>query len=176
MKGLATFYPTLTADERARLFIAAAARRDYAELDRLNDTCPRGHYIAGDPDYARRKIGLMVTALAWSGRTQQAECGVIAALAMLLVAEDCGSDTAAIEEALAVQFRKHAAQEEAWRRFCADIGIDPEAIRQAYGIERNPLWAVVIQVAADFDIAAPDEAAIENHLEGLRGTWRSHVG
>jgi hypothetical protein len=37
----ATYYPTLTADERFQLFVAALARDDDQELDRLEDTCPR---------------------------------------------------------------------------------------------------------------------------------------
>jgi hypothetical protein len=60
MNSLTKLYDKLSADERARLFVAAAARRDVQELDRLNDTCPRKSYTMEDRDYSRRKINLWI--------------------------------------------------------------------------------------------------------------------
>jgi hypothetical protein len=92
MNSLIKLYEKLSADERARLFIAAAARRDVQELDRLNDTCPRKSYIMEDRDYSRRKINLWILTLAHRGDMSRLEFLAMASLTVLTATARLGKD------------------------------------------------------------------------------------
>ncbi len=45
MIDLTKHYATLTADERLKLHVEAAARGDWQEAERLGETCPRYQYV-----------------------------------------------------------------------------------------------------------------------------------
>ena len=54
MKTRSSQYAQFTPEERLRLTIAANARGDHAEVERLMRSCPQMPWVAPDPEYCRR--------------------------------------------------------------------------------------------------------------------------
>ena len=54
---LGEFYDRFDPDERFRLVLEAAARKDEEDIERLRDTCPRAEYTANDIAYSDRISG-----------------------------------------------------------------------------------------------------------------------
>lgn len=65
-KDLSKFYDRLTGDERFKLTLAAIAREDEGELERLNRTCPRKTYDVADLECKDRFQGSQYIALAFA--------------------------------------------------------------------------------------------------------------
>jgi hypothetical protein len=130
MSGLAKLYPSLTANERFRLWVEAMKRKDEQELDRLEATCPRRRYDAQDYEYTRKKTHFMVLALATALRNQSLDLlsciGLVALLALDADAElEREEDAAKLLQTL-LQMRQ--ARRDGWLRFCDRIGADADAM------------------------------------------------
>jgi hypothetical protein len=52
--GMAKYYAVLTAPERFTLLVEAMARRDEAEMERLENSCPQFTYRAEDAEFRDR--------------------------------------------------------------------------------------------------------------------------
>ena len=61
MKTLSSQYAQFTPEERFRLTIAADARGDLAEVERLMRSCPKMPWVVPDPEYWRRIIWMRTT-------------------------------------------------------------------------------------------------------------------
>jgi hypothetical protein len=61
MKTLSSQYAQFTPEERFRLTIAADARGDLAEVERLMRSCPQMPSVVPDPDFRGRIIWMRVT-------------------------------------------------------------------------------------------------------------------
>ena len=59
------------------------------------------------------------------------------------------------QEMLKSTYAAHRAQEEAWKRFCGDIGAEPDRLLRAYYIEPNPLSRIAVLVVERLELVAP---------------------
>jgi hypothetical protein len=179
MKDLARLYDTFTPIERMRLFIEAAARRDIAELDRLNNTCPRLTYRTEDWKYSRLKIVLYDLALAQSGDRSKFE--LLACFALTIIVATEGDNDTEQENAEAVSMFTDAvtayrAKSEAWERFCRQIGIKRETAETAFGLGQSPVIQVIESVAESLDLAPGfDEQKVVQELASLEALWDKHA-
>jgi hypothetical protein len=135
-KALAKMYDRLTPWERVPLLIAADARDDAAELDRLQRAAPRR--VCEAPDHAD-----LMDALHWLAATQvMSQLDLALAYGRVSALSDehfwsheggeddpLGSRLETLERLLAYQFVVNA---DAWRRFCGDLAIDPDALLAGY--------------------------------------------
>lgn len=132
MKDIAKQYPMLTADERFRLFVAAMGRKDEREVDRLEATCPRKHYIADDYEYARKKMRFTVFALLSALELLRTDLLVSLALVAMLAADDDGGGPNATSEKAIDVFKQlmqlRRGKRDGWLQFCSQIGVDPDAM------------------------------------------------
>jgi len=130
--GLARLYDRLTPQERLPLLVAAGARGDVAERDRLLRSAPTVGFRI--PDYYGWVEGLhmaaeqyLLTQLSTAGTYWQA---------LMLLAEERGRPAGVqqrrqearlgrIVKMLAYAFVAHA---DGWQQFCAELRIDPDAV------------------------------------------------
>jgi hypothetical protein len=123
---LAKLYDRLTPRERLPLLIAAAARGDDTEAQRLADAAPRACY--GLPDYHGLSDGLhtvllyqVAELLHWSVLYWRA-MGLVDALPPRGREEDVASRAYELGRWCAYQFVVNL---DGWGRFCGELGIDP---------------------------------------------------
>jgi hypothetical protein len=177
MNSLTRHYHTFTADERARLFAAALARGDEQELERLDETCPHRCYEGDDIEYTSHKFRLWIMALMHAQQLEQKKSVFFGAISLLAAHErgETEEDYKRMQfykEMLKSVYSDHQAQEEAWKRFCADIGAEPDGLLRAYCIEPNPLWRIAVLVAERMKPIAPfDSELVEANLESFRERW-----
>jgi hypothetical protein len=58
------------------------------------------------------------------------------------------------------------------KRFCADIGAEPDGLLYACCIQPNPLWRIAVLVAQKMKlVAALDNELVEANLESFREMW-----
>jgi hypothetical protein len=179
MKDLARLYDTFTPIERVRLFIEAAARRDIAELDRLNNTCPRHTYRTEDWEYSRHKIVLYDLALAHLVDRGRFELLACFALTVIMATEVDGKTAEQNLEAVSMftdALTAYRAKIEAWQRFCQKIAIKPETAEQAFGLRESPVMQVMESVAESFDLAPEfDEKKVAEEVASLDTLWNTHT-
>jgi hypothetical protein len=178
VRELTRHYDTLTANERFRLFIEAARRKDIQELDRLNDTCPRKKYICEDWDYTHRKVRFFDLALLHANEVANIDCIAFATLALLLPHEDdleAEETISKLKEALVKLTVKRLSMTEGWNCFCRDLGLSPDRIAFPYLASGERDWlmdiidhtlATVIDMALD-----PDESQVRAHQAQWRECW-----
>lgn len=177
MKDLTRQYWTFTPDERFRLFVEAATRRDLQEMDRLNDSCPRKTYLAEDAEYTARKLKFFNLYLFHSIAVARTDAPALAALLMLVAFEDHEERTAildTVEEAMIKLTVRRLSMNEAWRQFCEEIGLHSDDV-DIYGSERDWLMAMVENTIAYATLAeiGPDEAQVKTWLEAWQDSWRA---
>jgi hypothetical protein len=134
--GLAKYYDTLTPWERVPLLIAALAHGDDTEFSRLKTSAPRllfevsdhADLITGLQHLASRHMmrQLDLTATYWRLTAWNAED--------LWLRRGKGNDPEAeklwsLARQLLHRFLVYA---DAWQRFCAELGIDPQALSRDY--------------------------------------------
>jgi hypothetical protein len=126
-QGLARLYDRLTVWERIPLLIAAHARGDDAEYRRLFDASPRRTWHLSE--HLLDEQALHVSAFIYIGEQLEAAACYFFDLLKSLVPDDrCPEDWLIDAEACAYFF---AANAEAWRRFCSDLGIASESLTAA---------------------------------------------
>src|ERR1700687_3023633 len=76
MKTLSSQYAQFTPEERLRLTIAADARGDHAEVERLMRSCPQMPWVVPDPEYCRGMLVMRGTVNEGTMRRASASCGV----------------------------------------------------------------------------------------------------
>lgn len=121
-KGLARMYDTLGMWERLPLRLAAQARGDETEAHRLLGPV-RAMYLR-EPMWT--ELALRVMALIYLTEQLDAAAGFL--FARWMAGGEEADDWAFTAAAYAYFFTANAA---AWRRFCADLGVDPEALARS---------------------------------------------
>jgi hypothetical protein len=179
MKDLAKTYPLLSAEERFRLFVQAAARQDHQELDRLNNSCPQYTYRCEDYEYTMRKTQFMFIALYFSQELRRLELNANMGL-LLAVALECAEDpnpedpetVAKVDRALEKvneAMRIRGAKLEGWRQFCQKIGIPentpPELIADEEQASMNK------RLEASVGNVAPEPSVAEKTFSLLCEAW-----
>ena len=172
MKLSDTLYEKFTPRERLALFYEAMARKDYAEADRLADTCERKSYTMQDAAYLQNLQYIHLSCLHALLSISEAESRAAAAAAMMLLAKDKDAEkrredlhryAAAIREILGIW--------EAWREFCATAGVDPEAVMRT-------CWGNVPRILGEHPLSdllkpfKPDPEAKAGMLDLFMGRWR----
>jgi hypothetical protein len=171
MKNLDKLYEKLTAEERFKAFIEAAARRDGEELDRLNDTCPMKDYSIEDPAYFFRKTNaLLLTLSSHLDAAWHAELAAFA-LAMIMFGEEKHQEKATL--ALPVFVRRYRTQMLGFERFCQSIGINPDSLRQAIGCQTGPMAEMALIVTEDYPEADPASDEVNSVAAQLRKVWHT---
>jgi hypothetical protein len=181
MSGVEKLSPLLTADERFRLFVAALARRDDQELDRLEGTCPRYSYTAQDWAYTHRKMWFILLSMSTALWNAQTETLCLLALTVMTMAED---DTRThdlstkAEKAFRLLMRKRQGKRQGWLRLCRVIAVDPDAVT---GLFLTPNDATMEIAAAVYEtLGDAEDSAATQAVEGfataefdaLMETWR----
>ena len=157
MKLTDTLYEKFTPRERLALFYEAMARKDYAEADRLADTCERKSYKMQDAAYLQNLQYIHVSCLHALLAISEAESRAAAAAALALIAKTddpmrprddaMRGYVSALREILGIW--------EAWREFCAIAGVNPESVmRTCWGglprmIGERPPSELTKTIAAD---------------------------
>lgn len=191
-------YKTLTAGERFRAAVEAFGRKDYGEVDRLNDACAIGQYRQQDPAYFGRLQQLALLALAHARHVEALQGRMMACMIVLLT---CGvSDEVAVDdvpregggsECISVRPASHMgaqrmdnyheaanlvsrlqteipACEQAFDEFCDRIELRSIAVRAMFGIGRPKLGALL-------DSDSCDSYARDTWLATLERVWRFGV-
>lgn len=165
MKFPADLYEMLTAEQRARTFVEAVARRDEAELDRLNDSCPRYRYEAEDADYIRMRLGYcLVALLAHQEASYHAQAAGAAMVALMAID---GEKADALAETVRRALRRFREVYAALEGFCEHVGISPDVLRQAYFDWPNPMMEIVEAAFGDDPESQPDDVAVSDYRELL---------
>jgi len=178
VKDIAKAYKHLSADERFRLFMEAATRKDDQEMDRLNNSCPRKTYLCDDDEYTKRKTRFMFLALVYSHELGRLEVLAYLALATCIAQEgDEYPEKAAQADDCFDLFLKvmqmRAAKNEAWRRFCHELGF-LDAPPEYFGAEEAPsIMLLAEEVAKLHGELTPEPKVLETTLAAMREGWSS---
>lgn len=177
MNPLTRLYDRLTPEERMRAFIEALARRDEQELDRLNETCPRKTYVCDDWAYRGRLRDLWILAMSHALDIQRLGQSILV-LAMCLNAETKGDESA--DEDLSEKVERLGgrilAHLEAWRQFCADLGLDGDRALVAFQVDpMGPLRVLLGEEARDLLNLEPDAEEVARRADELRDFWRHAI-
>jgi len=174
MKLSDTLYEKFTPRERLALFYEAMSRKDYAEADRLADTCERKSYRMQDAAYLQNLQYIHLSCLHALLAISEAESRVAAAGALMLLAKE--KDTKKIRDALriyAAAIREILGIWEAWQEFCATAGVDPNSVMQTCwgGVPRIVEGYPLIDSDLPKTIKADPEAKA-GMLNLFMGHWR----
>lgn len=124
-------YEKFTPRERLALFYEAMARKDYAEADRLADTCERKSYRMQDAAYLQNLQYIHLSCLNALLMMSEAKQRAIAALGMLIHAKEKKGTQELRDKAIDIYIATIAQMlgtREAWWEFCATAGVDPESV------------------------------------------------
>jgi hypothetical protein len=180
MKDLAKGYPQLTADERFRLFAQAAIRGDTAELDRLNNTCPRKTYVCDDYAYTKRKTNFILLSLWQQQFLRQIEHYSTIALLVGLNSDEQehheSADSSVGDQAMDCfmqAMRLRASRIEAWRRFCEKIGLPADFPPTLAAPTDTAEWMAspAERVAKELGDISPEQEMVDRHMSALCEVW-----
>jgi hypothetical protein len=146
--GLARQYDKLTAWERLPLVLAALDRGDDAEADRLNGTAPTRPALV--PHHYGLWEGLTLLAVTHLGLQLNGAFRLACATALLAAGHVKG------DEPLRVLAFEFVVEADAWKLFCAELDLEPDAI-----LRHLPGYDVVRDMEeAARKIAFPPEEAL----------------
>jgi hypothetical protein len=138
-------YGQITAQERINLTIAALARGDIKEADRLYDTCPKYEYKVADKEYNCRLMAMPIISHLFFERCVYYYNTLARIDSTILLLE--ATDTPYLNEADDIRLNrlyynrdlnmgKLKALYEGFRQFCCQISIEVEGALKTMGIER----------------------------------------
>lgn len=170
-------YEKFTPKERIALMVEAMARMDYAEADKIIDTCQRKRYDMADAAYIEGFRCVHLMALYTRVMLLEMQSVGMAALGMLAHLKD-RKDEEGEEEFSKWCDRLMWADANtqgvwlAWARFCADVGVDA-AMAFSIGWSEAPDQFKVGVSAAFLDIEPPevDQEAYKRALDLFLGYW-----
>ena len=173
MKMPTKIYERLTPDERFRVFVEAAGRRDEEELDRLNATCAMKTCRIEDPDYFLRKTNATIITLC--AHVDAAWFSELACFSMALLTLGSGKHDQMAIDSLSVFVRRYRTQMMGFEKFCEAIGVNAESMRQACGCRVGPINRLALEIAEDYASAAPVPEEIDAAANQLLARWRLDV-
>lgn len=154
-------YMNLSASERLRATIAAQARGDEAEFDRLLETCPLHTYRMQDAQFSMALKGAAAMSAMHQVLTLRMMVGYLLADRVIFAVERAAEtkpdtlDTAGYDVACQLSDTTIAclkARQEAWAEFCGEVGVTPGEM------------AGLLQVGMDDDIIL---SRLEAHMRGI---------
>jgi hypothetical protein len=187
-------YTQLQPDERFRAAVEAFSRRDEAEMDRLNDTCPYETVRIQSLAYFYRLQGFIELAMTHGILARDVMLGVWVCMWKIQresesafihssgAAADDGSDQPCedsleaetqvddpddADEAISTLGRligRLKAYRSAWADFCESVGVDPTMTDFAYYNESQGITELLEEFKTDLDLRA-------QQLELLRNAW-----
>lgn len=168
--NLAKHYDTLTNDERLRLYIAAAARRDVEEIDTLDATCPQKSYRMMDYGFMRPRVRIAIMTLAYHGEMRSYAAQAYMLLTILLAKpEEDAEDKAS--EAVDIALGKFLDMYNAWRISCEKNSYDPEELAKAHGVPTDYQTEFTLSLIKEYGIEENAQAQQE-YLEALEEMWK----
>jgi len=175
MKDVSKLYDRLNPIERVRAFVDAAGRHDTAEMDRLNDTCPRKTYLAEDRAYSRRKTWFWLLALSLHGDAARCAEHALFALSTIPIIDEAANPDLMdkMERAFEVSVRRYRAKMAAWDRFCDQTGIPADSVRSAYGIPDDEPMELAIDISAALGFPGPSDEEIDEQLQPMLSGWNA---
>ncbi len=120
---LAKHYASLTAAERLPLLMAASARGDETEYERLAQSAPRVHFEAPDTFYLAEAL-VLATSLHMMELLDRA-AGFLAAFCRVSKGSDEGEAKARHDTALLLAHR-FVVTRDGWKRFASEFPFDPD--------------------------------------------------
>jgi hypothetical protein len=169
-------YEKFSSRERISLFWDAMGRGDHAEADRLIDTCPVKTYRIQDLAYLEGVRAIHDCCLHALLMIEQAAGRMLSSMGFALWAIDGrrkdASDLADKAcDAYALTRGRLLGYWAAWCEFCADVGVDPEAvIRATWGVVPNWITEPLFFPEVD-DLIEPDAGAKAMALDLYRHRW-----
>lgn len=150
-------YKKFTPRERLALFYESMARKDFAEADRLADTCERKTYKMPDAAYQQNMQYIHLSCLHALLLIEEQTSQAVAALGLLLLANNTANKKlrADAAESYIAAVSAILGTWEAWREFCATAGVDPQSVmRTCWGcipnfIAKHPLPNSSTPIVAD---------------------------
>ena len=169
-------YKGLRPQERVKATVAAMARGDATELDRLMDTCPQKHYTMADARFVWPLKGLA----ALSAMHQALRLQLIANFAGSLFVgaaikperEDYASGMEMADTLQETTVSVFKAREEAWSAFCTHVGIT--TVEAAAMVGKGFGQSVMELTAERFmnrDETPADEEIRNQYFDGLMNGW-----
>ena len=132
MKIKPVIYESLTPRQRIIAVIEAQARQDDQEIETLINTCPKKKYIWADAEYCVAMQRLLIMALSVELDMRGYALGVMACIMKN-------------HDAMEVFLQKMADTQAAWHETLEKMGISPEIMQKAMGLE-NPIVTVLRQI------------------------------
>ncbi len=191
LKGVGRLYDQLGPEERFKLAMAAAARGDEAENDRLIRTCPRVPYRLTDPAFHGRCMaaymlvaafeGGIVFYLGWLAAFDALAEPLGAAIEVLVGPEANGRENGDIllysPRCLAIARKVIAGNVRAlWDGFGAccreEVGVEAETLIRAF---YPPLMKQLDHFRDDIDVAEADPAQFAKHRDRFGQLWRKSL-
>lgn len=166
--------------ERFKASIEAFARRDEAEIVRLQEHCPSTTYRIQDLAYFDRLREVALLAFFHATFVRDDALGLLSSMLIVLRSlnqtENQPSDTQTasnqrIEEAeenCGILLARVLAREKAFDRFCDDIGSRPASVRKMCGIGN------LTAIFEGFGFESEDPSATD-WFETLRDMWRKSI-
>lgn len=178
MKLTDAHYEQFTPRERVALFWDAMGRKDLPEADKLIGTCPEKTYRMQDVAYIEGVRAIHYCCMHALLLMEQAAGGAMAALGILAATADSKARDkrklfSGAAEAYRVASGRLFGYWDAWREFCAEVKVDPEAVMRAS-------WGSVPQSIVDpllpelSELVEADAEAKAQALGLFRGRWETY--
>jgi hypothetical protein len=176
--GLAKHYDQLDAQERFAVMLAAKARGDEPEIERLTRTCPRATYVMCDPAFVKRMETSEWLALAVMTDTLKmlGWLDFLAVLRPVLDAEQVDAEVTVLfcEKAERAAAARTKAVWEGFQDACRQvIGVEPEVLLGAHGI---PLPERLSEYAELLEEVKRDAKLYREYRETVAAVWAKGTG
>lgn len=183
MKLTDRVYQELTHDERFHAVLEAFARKDLAEIDRLNDTVQEITIRSQSPGYFERLRGFQQIAMVYGIQARDLMLGWTAVLMRSrlheLAAAGATVEDSEIEDSIADDdaqalldiSARLKAHRDAWAQFCSDLTIDPSMPDFSYYSQLCDLVGPYL----DLPELERNEDNYAETLEWLHSTWRHRL-
>lgn len=181
LTGVAKYYDVLTHRERLTLVLAALAREDEVELQRLRLSCPRKVYSQLDDDFLGLLTGTETIAdkflLMWLTASRSAYCAeAVMAITRRRLVEAAKTDPAADDEIdlqvgiLFTTLSHWGGVLAGYRKFCEQVEIDPDQVLAAWYPPIRGEIPALEEKLADLRVE-PDEETTEGIVSMLSSWW-----
>ena len=155
MSDISKHYGSLSPVERLQAAIDAMGRGDWDEAKTLSDACPKVQYVAQrDMAYTSKFQSLQTLSLLHALSFWQ---GFNALMATMRTGD---------ARTYAMQHGELMAFIGAWKRFCAYVGFDSDAVLKAFGLQLDPARMNDLPPGDE-----PDETMIDDIYQGHLRHW-----
>jgi len=176
--GLRKYDDLFTPDERFRLALAAMAREDDAEIQRLHETCPRHTYTMMEYEFSDRfrrswdTVTTFAVAWLWAHKGYVEAMWILSMFQREAMRAEMGMDAA---DVIALVEKRRAELKAAYAgllRFCGAARLDWQVLLQWWPPLLDDIESVRGLVLDNADVETP-EAAVDVMYQTLATTWRT---